>query len=876
MNRFFTLFFVAFVTLSGIFAAPVNPDRAKQTAANFLIQKSTMATSGNKNLKMLKAPNLKQVGDELAVANQQFFVFNHGNDQGYVIVAADDRAYPILGYVDNGSFEPNNIPPNVQKWLEGYKVEIRYAVENNIEISADIQAQWQALLSSEPSHASVNVKSSVSPLISEKWNQSPYYNDLCPYNTSHRERTVTGCVATAMAQVMKYWNYPTIGSGFHSYNHSIYGTLSANFGSTTYNWTNMPNQLNSSSSSAEKNAVATLMYHCGVSVDMDYGVASTGGSGAYVISSASPVTHCTEYALKTYFGYKTTLKGVKKANYTQTNWINLLKAELDAGRPMVYAGFGDGGHCFVCDGYDNNDYFHFNWGWGGSYDGYFVLNALNPGSGGIGGGSYSYNDGQQAVIGIEPANGGTTPQNYDLRLYSNLNMSETQIWFRSDFSATVSIGNYGTSNFSGQLCAAIFDNDGNFIDFMETTPVTLQNNYYNTYTFNNTSSTVFVPGTYYVAVFYKTTTQDWTIVADGNYTNLQQFKIYYSSSIEVNSAFTITTNGGKLIQGQSATVNVDVLNTGNSTFYGSFRVNLANLDGSWVQNIQILNENNGLPYNYHYTNGNNFTGIITVAPGTYLMEIGYQAQGSSSWYYAGSTNYSNPVYVIVEAPDIQQDIYEPNNTQSQAYNLSVNFSNNSANVNTPGSNFHVGIDIDYYKIVLSTGYNYTISPRLHDSYNSGNGQTYTVDALFSYSTNGTTYSETYDDIMTSSISIENGGTLYFKVAPYFSGSTGTYLLDMEITRTPITTSVDNIGLNHQISIYPNPANDFVVIDLQGFIENVTRIVLYDVQGRQIYSEYNTVFAKTINLPLNNIPNGVYFVQIHSDKGILTQKIIVAK
>jgi hypothetical protein len=296
-----------------------------------------------------------------------------------------------------------------------------------------------------------------------------------------------------MAQVMKFWNYPTTGTGFHSYNHSTYGTLSANFGSTTYNWTNMPNQLTSASTSTQRSAVATLMYHCGVSVDMNYGVASEGGSSAYVISSASAVTHCTEYALKTYFGYKSTLQGIKKANYTNTNWINILKTELNAGRPMVYAGFGDGGHCFVCDGYDNNNFFHFNWGWGGSYDGYFTLDALNPGSGGIGGGSYSYNDGQQAVIGIEPASGGTTPQSIDLRLYSNLNMSTTQVWFTNAFSLTVDIGNFGSSNFSGQLGAAIFNSEYNFVDFMAINTSSIQTGYYNTITFSNAAQQLLSP-----------------------------------------------------------------------------------------------------------------------------------------------------------------------------------------------------------------------------------------------------------------------------------------------------------------------------------------------------------------------------------------------
>ncbi len=884
MKSFFILLFLIAIFSLNVLADPVSVQTATQVGLSFLTKPVTATgmlrmKKQQINLELVYMADTIQIGpgnqlsQNLSQPVVPFYVFNAEN-QGYVIVAGDDCSIPILGYADSGTFDPNNIPPNMQKWLEGYKAEIRYAIENNIAASPEIQAEWQTLQSGARVKSQTSV-TSVAPLISTRWNQSPYYNNLCPFDNTNGERTVTGCVATAMAQVMKYWNYPTTGSGFHSYNHSAYGTLSANFGSTTYNWANMPTQLTSSSSPTQENAVATLMYHCGVSVDMDYDVASNGGSGAYVISSKSNVTHCTEYALKTYFGYKSTLQGVEKSYYNNSNWINLLKTELDAGRPMVYAGFGDGGHCFVCDGYDNNNYFHFNWGWGGPYNGYFALNALNPGSGGIGGGSYSYNDGQQAIIGIEPVNGGTTPQNYDLRLYSNLNMSATQIWFTNPFSLTVDIGNFGNGSFSGQLGAAIFDNEYNFVDFMAVNTASIQNDYYNTITFNNAGSASFVPGNYYVTIFYKTTAQDWTIVANGNYTNIEDFEIYYSSDIETNSAFTITTNGGKLIQGSSANVNIDVLNTGSSTFYGKYRVNLSNLDGTWAQNIQILNENNGLPSNYHYTSGNDFTGTITVAPGTYLMEVAYQAQSSSSWYYAGSSNYSNPVYVIVEAPAIQTDIYENNNAQSQAYNLSLNFSGNSITKNTNGSNLHIGTDIDYYKIVLPSGYNYTIIPRLHDEYNSGNGQTFSVDALFSYSTNGTTYSETYDDVMASNITVNNGGTVYFKVAPYFSGNTGTYLLDMNIARTP-STGIEHIETNASISVYPNPAKDFVIIDLQNISENISQINLCDVQGRQIYSQDIINLVGTINLPLTNVSDGIYFMQIHSNKGVLIKKIIVKK
>lgn len=835
------------------FAKHVDENIAKQVGQSFLLHSTkTLKTSVNLDLVYTSSSS-----SSFATANTQpttfFYVFNDGAN-GFVIVAGDDNVTPILGYSDEGIFDPNNIPQSVQKWLEEYKNQIRYVVDNNVSATKEIQKEWKNYVSGTTQSVA---KASVNPLMTTKWNQSPYYNALCPSGT------VTGCVATAMAQVMKYWNYPATGTGFHSYNHPTYGTLSANFGSTTYQWGSMPNTVNSSN-----NAVATLMYHCGVSVNMNYGPASTGGSSA--------TYQATESALKNYFGYKNTLQLIVRSSYNQTQWINLLKTELDASRPILYAGIGSGGgHAFVCDGYDNNDFFHFNWGWGGNPDGYFQVNALNPGSLGTGGGSGGFNTNQQAIIGIEPINGGA-PQTYDLQLYSNINMPSTQIWFTNPFSLTVDIANFGTGNFSGQYGAAIFDHNYNFVDWLEVkSNMTLGSNqhYTNGLTFSNAGSTAFVPGTYYTALFYKTTTQNWTIVGDGSYTNLKQFEIIYTSDIETNSAFTITNNGGKLIQGSSAIVNVDLLNTG-STFYGQYRISLSNLNGTFAQSIQILNENNGLPNGYHYTGGNNFTGNITVAPGTYLMEVAYKAQGSSSWYYAGSSNYSNPVYVIVEAPGLLPDQYEVNNTVATAYTLPISFSGNTATKNTVGSNHHVGTDNDYYKINLPTGYSYTITARLHDSYNSGNGNTYTVDGLFSYSTDGgSTWSDAYDDIMTSNITLSNGGTVHFRTAPYFSGETGTYLLDMTINRTA-TVGIEELTDNSDlIKVYPNPATEFVTVDLNDFSENVNSVNVINVNGQQI-SSTKVVGEKILKLPLQGLSDGVYFIQIQSDQGMLTKKIIV--
>ncbi|WNJ17051.1 thiol protease/hemagglutinin PrtT [Pontibacter sp. G13] len=848
------------------FAKHVDEQTARTVGQQFLTQTASDNPSlVSANLTLVYTAHSQQVLNAARTKPTTFFYVFNADTHGFVMVSGDDDVTPILGYSAEGAFDPNRIPQNARKWLEDYKEQIRYVVANQISATPEIELAWTSYLKGS-GPAVGKTATAVNPLVTTKWDQAPYENALCPGGS------VSGCVATAMAQIMKYWDYPATGSGFHSYNHSTYGTVSANFGSATYQWNAMPNTLNSPNS-----AVATLMYHCGVSVDMDY---SPQVSGAYVISSHSPVQHCSEYALKTYFGYKTSMQGLERINYSQSQWIALLKGELDASRPILYAGFGSGGgHAFVCDGYDNNDFFHFNWGWGGAYDGFFFINALNPSGTGTGGGSGGYNSGHQAIIGIEPASGGggggPSPQAYDLRLYSNLNMSASQVWFTSGFSVTADVGNFGTGNFSGQLGAAVFNSNLDFVDFVEFGSVSIQSNFYNTLTFTNPGSPAFVPGTYYVALFYKTASKDWTIVGDGNYTNATQFDIYYSSAIEANSDFTITTNGGKLVQGMPATVNIDVLNNGNTSFVGSYRVNLSNLDGTWAQDIQILNENNGLPPGYHYINGNDFSGTITVPPGTYLLEVAYQAQGTPNWYYGGSTNFSNPIYVVVEASALAADQYENNNTYGQAYQLPISFSGNSASKNTNGSNLHIGTDNDFYKLDLPTGYDYTIKARLHDSYNSGNGNAYSVDGLFSYSENGTDWSDTYDHVMPSDITVYNGGPLYFNIAPYFAGETGTYLFDLDITRTQTTVSIEP-DWTDLIQVYPNPASDVLTLSLEEFTGQVQAIQLLNPLGQAVMAIQPQQTGHQIEIPLGDISAGVYILQASTTQGMFNKTIIVKK
>jgi hypothetical protein len=753
-----------FLFIAQLQAKQIDLNTALSVGKNFLNSQQTAQTTQKvSNLNpVYKAKSNSSSSITTAQETTFYYVFNNSNN-GFIIVAGDDNASPILGYSDNGTFDPNNIPQNVAKWLEGYKSQIRHIVEKNIPASNQIVEQWNILKSGGSLSASLKVKSvSNNPLIQTKWSQSPYYNALCPSSS------VTGCVATAMAQIMKFWNYPTTGAGFHSYNHKNYGTLSANFGSTTYQWSSMPNVVNSSNS-----AVATLMYQAGVSVDMDY---SPEGSSAYVISSQSPVTNCAEYALKTYFGYKNSLQSIEKVYYSQALWISKLKTEFDSGRPVLYAGFGSGGHCFVADGYDSNDFIHFNWGWGGYYDGYFQINSLNPTA------DDNYSDRQQAVIGIEPITNATITS---FSLYSNITVSPNPINYGQSVTVNADIINKGTTTFYGEITAALFDANNNFVEYIQTLNEIngLQPNYHYTSGINFISSKLNAsPGSYYIGIFVKPTGGNWLQVNNGSYLNMKPITIVSNSSLKMYSGITVTPSS--IVQNQPATINVDVANFG-AAFTGVVSVDLHNIDGTWVQQIDIKS-GLSMATNTHFTNGLTFnTSGLNVKPGSYQIAVWAQGDGGAWSLVEATTSYVNPKQITIVQPPLQPDIYETNDTQFAAYNLSPCFIGDSARITTEGSNIHSGTDQDYYKVVLPNGYNYTITARLHDSFKSGNGKVYTVDASFNY-TAGSIWSDSYDDVMPNNIILNGGGTLISGVSPFFTGQTGTYLLDLNIKRTTPT------------------------------------------------------------------------------------------
>ena len=315
------------------------------------------------------------------------YIFDNSNNQGFIILSADDSVVPVLGYSETNTIDPNNLSPAFVFWMEEYVRQIQYVRENGL------AATNTRSVTDVPEWAPIE------PMVKTVWNQMAPFNNLCP--SINGQKAPTGCVATAMSQVMKYFNYPAKGKGSVSYNCKLGNTtqtLSMDFSNVTFDWANMIDSYNNKYNSTQGNAVALLMQAAGYSVEMQYNL---NGSGAY----SSDVSK----ALVNNFGYDPEIRFYYRSWFDYSDWASMIYENISKVGPVIYSGHGTGGgHEFVLDGYQSDGYFHFNWGWGGSSDGYYLLNALDPYSLGTGGGTGGFNFDQGATLNIKPATSSST------------------------------------------------------------------------------------------------------------------------------------------------------------------------------------------------------------------------------------------------------------------------------------------------------------------------------------------------------------------------------------------------------------------------------------------------------------------------------------
>ena len=396
------------------------------------------------------------------------------------------------------------LPPAMRWWLGEYDRELKYAKS-----ACSHRANSSSLVRASSEQTSeVNGRKSagdsVAPLINSQWRQYGGYNRHCPMDSSLADlgyHPTTGCVATAMAQIMRYWQWPAHGMGSMSYSHEgeypcwRYGTVSADFANTFYDWDSMPQRLTDSSSEREIEAVSTLCYQCGVSVRMMYNSDCSGSSGAYSVHASNAFTST--------FHYKTN-HCLSRNSYSATQWTAILKNELQNSRPILYAGqsledtargIHGGGHAFICDGYDTADYFHFNWGWGGYYDGYFLTSTLNPS------GSYEFVYGQQAVVGVEPETGALAVP----MLAEGIELTGEDFQMGGNVDGSYAVTNVGDTVYDGYIGVNVYSPETyDFYGWLDATEVHIQPGDTVFRTFSNPGMTRPV-GIYYALAQYNAT-----------------------------------------------------------------------------------------------------------------------------------------------------------------------------------------------------------------------------------------------------------------------------------------------------------------------------------------------------------------------------------
>ena len=365
-----------------LMADPVDVEAAKQLGQKYM-------AANHRSTSSLTLAYIEKTDSGLNAC----YVFNC-QPKGFVIVAADDRMQPILAYSTESCFNLVAAEEGPRVFLDAYHCDLQTAIAENMEQSPEIQAQWLNL--EQTGRMTNRSNRTIGPLCTSTWHQTQLYNDQCPEDPEgYNGHVKVGCVANAMAQIMRYWEWPKTGVGQHSYycygyGSTSYGTLSANFGEAEYHYEFMPDFLDYTSPQYEVDAVALLEYHAGVSVDMSYG---PNASGAYTDDSVD--------AFIQYFRYASSASRIDRDYYSDPQWLEILMSEIDNGHPMLYSAYSyskdgtRGGHAFVCDGYDENQFFHFNWGWQGFDNGFYSINAMNLTH-------HEYNYDHYTTINLEP------------------------------------------------------------------------------------------------------------------------------------------------------------------------------------------------------------------------------------------------------------------------------------------------------------------------------------------------------------------------------------------------------------------------------------------------------------------------------------------
>ena len=466
MKRTFSTF-LALCSVLLVTAGPISKQAARFTAQSYMLAKGKSLSSAPSPRRGAKASTSSQ-GEE----NEYYYVFNAGNDGGYVIISGDDRTEPILGYVEQGTFDPDNIPENMRSWLQSYTDQIKYIVENDIQPDSPLLKKRDKVR---------GTKHSVPEILTSRWNQGHPYNLTCPKyykGDGTQDYPASGCVATAMAQVVNFYKYP---ARIKKAIPALTNTYTLDDGTTKtstakrvpvgriIDWENMRDTYNcwdGHEHNVQDTAVANLMLYCGQAVKMGYG------------ESSGAVTALARDVFVNIFGFDDSAVWEERSSHSIDEWFDMLYNEIAAGYPVLFNGYSSGGgHAFVLDGFDGDNLFHVNWGWGGGSNGWFLVGILNPGdNSGIGASSSSdgYSMGQGALFNLRLPDGVTAEPTTALTI-NDVEISGTEIK-----------GNWiNWTDEKGNFQAAIvkLDDDGTLSPVISLQSFDLDVNYYASITF---------------------------------------------------------------------------------------------------------------------------------------------------------------------------------------------------------------------------------------------------------------------------------------------------------------------------------------------------------------------------------------------------------
>ena len=814
-------------------AEQINQSKASAIAQNFLSKINTSITTQSNN-RLTLAYTAKSVSNP---TQNCFYVFNKGIKDGFIIVAADDCVLTeVLGYCNYGEYDNNNLPANFKWWIDQYQREIDYAIKNRLSTTSTIQP----------------FATSVSPLLGNiAWNQGDPYNLLCPTLTNasgETERTVTGCVATATAQVMRYYKWPAKGTGSNSYTWEKGGkTLSVDFSKSTYDWDNMTETYNSNSSTTEKNAVAKLMYDCGVSCNMEYNLSSAGGSAASAYDQVE--------GLYNYFGYDLGMEHLTRDYYKLTDWNSIIKKEIDNSRPILYRGTGSGGgHAFIIDGYNASGYFHFNWGWGGSSDGYFVTTALNPGELGIGGGAGGYNYNQGMTIGIQPAQASST---------ETIEMTNDGLQISGDATNgfKIIISKLANRNW----IAATFDL-GLFIE--SSTGVTKIHQLYSNTTLNplyyynpisvstSTFSSYFADGTYKVYLGIKASnSSSWeeipTLIGSAKYVYVTisggaVINVTYDQASLPNLSVVGYELNDKIYANRVATISTTVKNSG-SEYLGDMAIVFADANGNILANSGLLmtdileGETKELLFEYSMISLAEGVSITTATPCVMYLFGNASSEsifnigriGNATLYPVGS---GSPALAFTKQPKV-------NSSTEDNVSITLGLINN-------GTIFKDAITF------------YTWDRNLENSFCGGISQYAMIenkeskDITFSFPYNGIV-GHTYLVNIYANNAIIKGNTASINYTCSFTLQEGA------------ETGVENIKTNVEMMVVNT--NNMLEITAE---HAISQINIYNTAGVNVaHQDYNED-SNIETISLESQPKGVYVIKVETTDGTKTSKIII--